>query len=895
LKRFDELLQGTDGFYDDIFADMRVPWTPLRAAGDLGLRKEAERQTQVWELISAYRSRGGRLADLDPLEYRPEPHESLDPSSYGFTVWDLDRTFLCGGMQGRRSMTLRAILAGLRRAYCRRWTVEYMHITDRDRKHWIRAQVEDPENEFEFTQEHRLRVLSLLAQAENFERFLHMVYVGNKRFSLEGADTLIPTLAEIVDRAAERGVETVVIGMAHRGRLNVLANLLGKSYAQIFREFESVLLPLSTEGSGDVKYHLGQSGHYVTPRGQKVEVILSANPSHLEAVDPVVCGVTRALQDERGDSERKRVLGVLIHGDAAFSGQGVVAETFQMSQLRAYTSGGTLHVVVNNQIGFTAAPRDLRSTRYATDIAKGVEAPVLHANGDFPESVLRAARVAVDYQRNFGNDAVIDLVCYRRWGHNEGDEPAYTQPLLYSRIAGHPTVLGNYTQLLLRRGALTLREAEEVIEAFESELKTALETERATERPELPPDEILDLALDDPADYVAEPSPETGVPATELVDVIEKLNAIPHGHVPHPKLLRQLTRREKMVAGELGVDWGAAEALALGTIVRAGASVRLSGQDSGRGTFSHRHAVIRDQRTEVDHVPLDELGRAAGARFEAYDSLLSEEAVLGFEYGYAVARPEALVMWEAQFGDFANCAQVQIDQFIASGEAKWHQTSGLVMLLPHGYDGQGPEHSSARPGRFLALCSGGNMTVVMPSTAGQYFHLLRRHMARAPRRPLIVLTPKSLLRQKTAASSVEDLTRGRFRELIGDEEVPASAARRVVLCWGKVYYDLVAQRSEGGIDDVRILRVEQLYPFPRRELTAELDASPEAEVVWAQEEPRNMGAWSFVTQRFADLGRPIGYAGRPQSASPATGSYRRHAAEQKHLVEQALQSTSSNK
>ncbi|MCP3917323.1 MAG: multifunctional oxoglutarate decarboxylase/oxoglutarate dehydrogenase thiamine pyrophosphate-binding subunit/dihydrolipoyllysine-residue succinyltransferase subunit [bacterium] len=888
LKRIDELLQGADGFYDEIFASMRVPWTPHRAASDLRAasgRGDVETQAKVWALIDAYRSHGGRLADLDPLSYKPEPLESLDPSAYGFTVWDLDRIFLCGGMNGKQRMSLRDILASLRRAYCRRWTIEYMHMTDHARKVWIREQVESPENEFQFDQAHRLRILDLVSQADKFENFLHTRYVGNKRFSLEGADTLIPALAEIVERAAEHGVEKVVIGMAHRGRLNVLANIMGKSYAQVFREFEAVLLPLSTEGSGDVKYHLGQRGTYHTQTGRDVEVILSANPSHLEAVDPVVCGMTRAYQDGLGDVDRSRVLAVLVHGDAAFSGQGVVAETFNMSELRAYSNGGTVHVVVNNQIGFTASPRDLRSTHYCTDTAKGVEAPIVHANGDFPESVLRAARLAVDYQRAFCGDAVVDMVCYRRWGHNEGDEPAYTQPTLYARIAKHPTVRENYTQLLQRRGALTLEEAEERTRNFENELREALASQQAEERPELPPDEVMDLSLDDPGDYVTGASAETGVDPDRLVSIIDTLNAIPQGHVTHPKLLRQLSRREKMVRGEQGVDWGCAEALAFGSIVQDGTPIRLSGQDSGRGTFSHRHAVIRDQATDADYVPLNDLGTAT---FEVWDSLLSEEAVLGFEYGYALARAETLVLWEAQFGDFANGAQIPIDQFIVSGEAKWRQCSGLVMLLPHGFDGMGPEHSSARPERFLSACAGGNIVVANCTTSAQYFHLLRRQAASEVKRPVVLFTPKSMLRDKRAASPVGDLAQGRFHEILTEDVVEPAKVRRVLLCTGKVYYDLVRHRSDRALEDTVIVRFEQLYPFAKEALMTELERYPDAEVVWVQEEPRNMGAWSFVLQRFVDLGKAVRYVGRPMSASPATGSYRRHSAEQEYLVERAF-------
>ena len=890
LQRIDALLQGEDGFYDEVFRTFRVPWTPLRAAGDVRARdhrEEARIQTAVWKLINAYRVRGSRLADLDPLEYRPDPLPSLDPSSYGLTVWDLDRSFYCGDMLDRHEMSLREILATLRRAYCRRWTVEYMHITDRMPKQWIRGRAEDPEREFEFDTEHRVRILKLLSRAENFERFLHTRYVGNKRFSLEGADTLIPALAELIDRAAERGVRKVVLGMAHRGRLNVLVNILGKSYAQVFREFEGVLLPLSKEGSGDVKYHLGQRGRYRTRGGDEVEVLLCANPSHLEAVDPVVSGMTRALQDAGGDSERSRVMAVLIHGDAAFSGQGVVTETFNMSKLPAYRIGGTVHLVVNNQIGFTAGPRDLRSTYYCTDNAKGVQAPVLHANGDYPESVLRAVQLAVDFRAEFGEDAVVDMVCYRRWGHNEGDEPAYTQPVLYSRIREHPTPRDHYKDLCIRRGVLTPEEAEAILQRFDDELSRALESSRAEPEEELTTPEVVDVTEDEPEDYAEEPSPETGLPAEELVALIDRSNLLPEGHVAHSNLLRQLRRRERMVRGEEGVQWGCAEALAFGSLVREGVPVRLAGQDSGRGTFSQRHAVIRDQRTGEDYVPLDDLA-SDQASFEVWDSLLSEEAALAFEYGYSIGRGRALVLWEAQFGDFVNGAQIPIDQFLLSGQAKWQQSAGLVLLLPHGYDGQGPEHSNARPERFLAQCSGGNAVVCNCSTSAQYYHLLRRHGHAAEPRPLVVFTPKSLLRSPAASSSIEEFTRGGFRELIPDESARADGARRVVLCSGKVYHELAARRDEAEVEGVALLRLEQLYPLPWRALAAELERYPEAELVWCQEEPRNMGPWTYVLQRFGDRARSIRYCGRSESSSPATGSYRRHVAEQEWLVNRAL-------
>ncbi len=888
LRRIEELLEGADEFYEGIFRVMRVPWAPWKPAPDAGSVERRgpdgdDLRAGVWQMINAYRVRGCHLADLDPLEYRPDPLPSLDPTFYGLTVWDLDREFQTGGMGGKPATTLREILGVLRESYCRRWTIEYMHITPRIPKHWLRERIEEHRNDVVFDHEHKIRILTRLSKAENFERFLHTRYVGNKRFSLEGADVLIPALAELLDRAGANGIERAVIGMAHRGRLNVLANILNKSYGQVFREFEGVVLPLSSEGSGDVKYHLGQRGVFETASGKRIEVILSANPSHLEAVDPVVCGMVRGYQDDLGDVDRKRILGILVHGDAAFSGQGVVAETLNMSALDAFTTGGTVHLVVNNQIGFTAGPKDLRSTYYCTDITKSIQAPVLHANGDYPESVMKAVHVAADYHAEFGKDVAIDIVCYRRWGHNEGDEPAYTQPILYKKIHGHPTVRENYVELLLRRGDVEREEADAIGQRFDDELRQALSTTQAEPPKELPLEELLDLDDDDPADWFDGESPPTGVAAEDLVEIIDRTNRIPEGHATHPNLMRQLRRRERMVRGEMKLDWGCAEAAAFGAILLDGVSIRLEGQDSRRGTFSHRHSVIRDQLTEADWVPLAELA-PEGTRFESWDSLLSEEAALAFEYGYALARPEALVLWEAQFGDFVNGAQVAVDQFLASGESKWKQKSGVILLLPHGYDGQGPEHSSARPERFLALCSGGNMTVANCTTAAQYFHLLRRQGRLADRRPLVVLTPKSGLRDKRAASPVGDLTEGGFREVLVDP--PTGAAKRAILCSGKVYFDLAGHRAEEERNDVALVRLEQLYPFPRKALEEALAGTKE--VVWAQEEPRNMGPWSYVLQRMRDLGRDLRYAGRPESPSPAGGSYQRHTAEQKWLVARAF-------
>ena len=893
LKRIEELLDDADGFWTDIFRVLRVPWTPARLDNDhhtLNTNDAPVEQAKVWQLITAYRTRGCQLADLDPLEYKADMLPSLDPSWYGFTIWDLDREFLTDGMCGRQSMTLREILEVLRETYCRRWTIEYMHIVNRTRKHWLRDRVENQRNTEVFNEESRMRILRRLTSAEDFEQFLHTRYPGNKRFSLEGADTLIPAMSEIIDCAAKRGVKRVVIGMAHRGRLNVLANILNKSYTKIFSEFEGVMLPGESEGSGDVKYHLGARGVYATPCGKDIDVVLTANPSHLEAVNPVVAGQVRAYQDLDGDVKREHTMGILIHGDAAFTGQGVVSESLQMSGLPGYKVGGIVHIVVNNQIGFTAGPKDLFSTYYCTDLAKMIEAPILHANGDYPESVMKAVHVATEYQGEFGADAVIDMVCYRRRGHNEGDEPMYTQPLLYQKISNHPTVRTHYTELLVRRGIMTQEECDAVGDAFDRELKVALEASRklSADAEQQETEVLVPTDTWSEKDWCDEKSRDTAVDVEELKDIIVATNTMPEGHVVHPNLLRQLKRREEMIGGERDLDWGCAETLAFGSLIKGGMSLRLAGQDSGRGTFSHRHAVVRDQRTADDYLPLATLNE--DAHVEVHDSLLSEEAALSFEYGYALANPQTMVLWEAQFGDFANGAQIPIDQFLSAGEAKWSQLAGVTMLLPHGYDGQGPEHSNARPERFLQLCAEGNMTVANCSTASQYFHLLRRQgLAGNQRRPLILFTPKSMLRDPRAASPREDLANNRFEEVIIDAPGGKEKVKRVVFCSGKVYHDLVDYRRETEREDeVALIRLEQLYPFPRARVQHIAEQHADCEFIYCQEEPRNMGAWSFASQRFKELGIAPRYSGRAASASPATGSYTLHHSQQACLLASAI-------
>jgi 2-oxoglutarate dehydrogenase E1 component len=769
--------------------------------------------------------------------------------------------------------------------------VEFTHVQDPGRKGWLQRRMEESENTSRFDAEARLRILEQLSAAELFESFLHTRFMGQKRFSLEGAEALIPLLDALVEEAAGHGVRELVLGMAHRGRLNVLSSILGKSLESIFCEFEDVELAESPFGSGDVKYHKGYSSDRITRAGSRIHLSLTANPSHLEAVDPVVLGRTRAKQGRLGDARRHRVIPVLVHGDAAFAGQGIVAETLNLCHLPGYSTGGTLHVVVNNQIGFTTSPEQARSTLYCTDVAKMIQAPIFHVNGDDPEAVVHCARLALAYRQRFSTDVVVDLVCYRRHGHNEGDEPSFTQPLLYEKIRATRPVRERYTEALLVQGLLRPEDAAAIESDLQARLQRALQ-QIQTRPPE--PDEpyaprgpwagLARLRAEDD-------DPETGVPVERLAQVAEGLGAAPAGFEVHPKLQRLQDRRRKAVAEGLPLDWATAEALAFGTLLVEGTPVRLSGQDSSRGTFNQRHAVWVDQRSGARHAPLDHLA-GTQARFEVYDSQLSEAAVLGFEYGHSLADPRTLTLWEAQFGDFANGAQVIIDQFIAAAHAKWQRMSGLVLLLPHGYEGQGPEHSSARVERFLQLCAEDNLQVANCSTPAQYFHLLRRQVRRRFRAPLVVFTPKSLLRDPRATSPLEDLVRGRFREWIDDPAAPEpEAVRRVLLCSGKVYYDLAARQSSRP-GDVAIVRVEQLYPWPAAALDAALRRYPRVEsVCWVQEEPANMGAFGFVRERLEarlPRGLALGYTGRRASASPAVGSARIHRGEQTALVEAAF-------
>jgi 2-oxoglutarate dehydrogenase E1 component len=755
-----------------------------------------------------------------------------------------------------------------------------MYIADPERKEWLQHRMESARNYPALDGASKKRVLQKVIEAESFERFLHAKYVGHKRFSLEGGETLIPLLDRILNDSALLGLREVVIGMPHRGRLNVLANTVGKPLAQIFAEFEGND-PTSYQGSGDVKYHLGATGTHVADTGETIAVTVAPNPSHLEYVNPVVEGMVRAKQDAIGDKDHARVLPILLHGDAAFAGQGIVAETMHLSGLHGYRTGGTIHVVVNNQIGFTTLPEDARSSTYATDVAKMVHAPALHVNGDDPEAVAYVASLALEYRQKFRKDVVIDLVCYRRWGHNETDEPSYTQPLMYARIKNHPSAASLYGDKLVREGTLT----REALDAIWAAKKAAMQSEGGEAKT--------------PFAAIGRREPHAPAPVDapamwgRLKTTLRALGTVPEGLEVHPKLLPFVRRRAELLEGKGEVDWATGEALAFGTLLLEGVPVRLSGQDSGRGTFSQRHAVLFDVRTQQEHVPLNGVA-TAGARFEVYDSLLSEAAVMGFEFGYSVAEHRALVLWEAQFGDFMNGAQVIIDQFITCSETKWGQPNGLVLLLPHGFEGQGPEHSSARIERFLILAAEGNVRIAYPSTPASYFHLLRFQGRDPVEKPLVVFTPKSLLRHPRCVSSLQELAEGRFEPLLDDRAVDPAAVRRIVLCSGKVYYDLSKAREDQKRSDVALLRVERLYPFPHVELEAALLRYPQqAELVWCQEEPRNMGAFRFVRERFLDgdviaSGRPLRYAGRAASAAPAPGSLKVHLAEQEALVKEAL-------
>ncbi|WP_019182228.1 multifunctional oxoglutarate decarboxylase/oxoglutarate dehydrogenase thiamine pyrophosphate-binding subunit/dihydrolipoyllysine-residue succinyltransferase subunit [Microbacterium yannicii] len=891
LKKVHELLIGQRGFYDDIFAALRIPYAPIHWAADINvdLAERVDKTARVQELINSFRVRGHLMADTDPLEYVQRTHPDLEIENHGLTFWDLDREFVTNGFGGKRQMKLRDILGVLRDSYCRTIGIEYMHIQDPGQRAWFQENVElkyqKPGHD------EQLRILDKLNQAEAFETFLQTKYVGQKRFSLEGGESLIPLLDEILQGAAQAGLDGAAIGMAHRGRLNVLTNIAGKTYGQVFREFEGSVAIGSKRGSGDVKYHLGTEGTFVADGDgdRELPVYLAANPSHLETVDGVLEGIVRAKQDRKPIGTFSW-LPILVHGDAAFAGQGVVVETLQMSQLRGYRTGGTIHVVVNNQVGFTTTPQDARTSVYATDVAKTIQAPIFHVNGDDPEAVNRVAQLAFAYRERFHRDVVIDLVCYRRRGHNEGDDPSMTQPLMTNLIEAKRSVRRLYTEALVGRGDITEEEYEKAKQDFQYRLEIAFAETHAAETgssPVVEPDASAEPAAGEPD--------STGV-SREVVQLIgDTFVNKPDGFTVHNKLQQLLEKRLDMSRNG-SIDWAFGELLAFGSLLLEKTNVRLAGQDSRRGTFVQRHSVLHDRANGQEWIPLTNLSDDQG-RFWVYDSFLSEYAAMAFEYGYSVERADALVLWEAQFGDFANGAQSVVDEFISSADQKWGQQSSVVLLLPHGYEGQGPDHSSARIERYLQMCAQDNMTVARPSTPASYFHLLRRQAYARPRRPLVVFTPKAMLRLRGATSPVEHFLEGRFqpvldddRSVAGDGSFDKKAVKRVLLHSGKIHWDLKAELDKNPRPEIALVRLEQFYPSPIEELTAVIDAYPNAELVWVQDEPENQGAWPFIALEIVKHldGRTIRRVSRPAAASTATGSPKVHAVEQAAIMQKAL-------
>ena len=883
LRRIHEILLGAENFYDEIFAALRIPYEPIRWASDFEFSRDEEinKTARVQQLIQAYRTYGHLMADTDPLEYVQRSHPDLDVVTHGLTLWDLDREFATGGFGGEKFMKLRKILGILRDSYCRSVAVEYMYISNPEERKWIQEHVE-----VGFTKparEEQLHVLQKLSDAEAFETFLQTKFVGQKRFSLEGGESVIPILDAVISAAAEKNMDEVCIGMPHRGRLNVLANIAGKSYGQIFQEFQGHYKENEVHGSGDVKYHLGTEGVFTTDSGAQTKIYLAANPSHLEAVNPVLEGIVRAKQDSLNVKNLFSVLPILMHGDASFAGQGINFETMQLSQLRGYRTGGTIHIIVNNQVGFTTAPHASRSSRYSTDVAKAIEAPVFHVNGDDPEACVRVARLAFEYRQQFNKDVVVDMVCYRRRGHNEGDEPSFTQPLMYKLIDAKRSTRTLYTESLIGRGDITPDEAEKLARDYQVQLEQVYASVANYE-------EEHDPNFQPPIVPNAEDVP-TFISETLIREIAATQIAVPEDFHVHPKLLPQLQKRAESI-NDATIDWSTGEMLAFGSLLKEGRPIRLAGQDSRRGTFSNRHAVIVDKENGSEWTPLSSL-IADKNQFFVIDSLLSEYAAMGFEYGYSVARPEALVLWEGQFGDFANGAQTVVDEFISSALQKWGERSSIVLLLPHGYEGQGPDHSSARIERFLSLAAEKNMTIAQPSTPASYFHLLRFHAANPKRRPMIVFTPKSMLRLRAAASAISDFTSGTFLPVIGDASV--NNASRVIFCSGKIYHDLVAERAKLNDNSTAIMRVERLYPFPVAQMEVEAKKHPNANLLWVQDEPANQGPWPHVALSTTEIiggtavdSRVLRRISRRASASPATGNHHLHEEEAKALMYEAF-------
>lgn len=882
---------------------LQQPVSPARAAGarlsevaSESALKMAYMQDRVDELIRAYRVRGHVLAKIDPLGMERRQQQPIDPSNYGFTEADMDLVFSAATIHGADTLTLREIIQRLHNTYCRSIGVEFMHINDLSIRRWLEERMESTENHLRLGHDEQFRILTRLTDAVIFEEFIQKKFLGAKSFSLEGAESLIPLLDLAIERAGDHGIKEIVVGMAHRGRLNVLANIMGKSPREIFREFEDMDPDLYV-GGGDVKYHLGYHNDWKTASGKEIHLALCFNPSHLEFVNPVALGRTRAKQRRLGDYNRERYMVLLIHGDAAFAGEGIIQETLNLSQLDAYSTGGTVHVVVNNQIGFTTPPEEGRSGVYATDIAKMLQIPIFHVNGEDPEAVAQVIQLSMDFRKTFKRDVVIDMYCYRRRGHNEGDEPSFTQPVLYDIIEKRPSVRDAYLKRLLQFGEVTQQDAERIAEERRQELEGELSAVRASSknskqagnRPSIL-GRVWSRYRGGPESTV--PDIDTGFPDRNyLMHLLEKMTHLPEGFTPHPKIERWLENRRQMARGEKLLDWGAAEALAFATLAVEGARIRMSGQDSARGTFSHRHATLFDAKTGERYYPLKHLSDDQ-APVDIYNSPLSEAGVLGFEYGYSIAYPDGLIMWEAQFGDFVNVAQVIIDQFITSAEDKWGSLSGLTLLLPHGFEGMGPEHSSARLERFLMLSAEDNIQVVMPTTPAQFFHALRRQVIRPWRKPLIVMTPKSLLRHPKVVSSMDDMVQGGFRRIIPDTREDQSHTERILLCSGKIYYELDKARIDFDRPEIAILRVEQLYPLEDHHLEDALrdyrDGTP---VMWVQEEPANMGAWPYWKSRFREdlIGRfPFCGVSRPESASPATGSANSHHIEMERLLQHVL-------
>lgn len=904
LRTIHELLL-SDDFYDEIFFELGIPYEPVRWRTD-NPDPIVDKNARVLELIAAYRNRGHLMADIDPLRLdktRFRSHPDLDVNTHGLTLWDLDRVFKVEGFAGKETKKLRDVLGLLRDAYCRHIGVEYTHILEPEQQKWLQERIEVKHDKPTVAQQKY--ILSKLNAAEAFETFLQTKYVGQKRFSLEGAETVIPMMDAVIDQAAEHALDEVVIGMPHRGRLNVLANIVGKPYSQIFSEFEGNLNPSQAHGSGDVKYHLGATGNYIQMFGDNdIQVSLTANPSHLEAVDPVLEGLVRAKQDlleEQGstDAEQSRaftVMPLMLHGDAAFAGQGVVAEVLNLALLRGYRTGGTIHIIVNNQIGFTTSPHDSRSSEYCTDVAKMIGAPIFHVNGDDPEACVWVSRLAVDFRQKFKKDVVIDMLCYRRRGHNEGDDPSMTQPYMYDVIDTKRGVRKTYTEALIGRGDISMKEAEDALRDYQGQLERVFNEVRELEKVAVEPSESVE------ADQMIPRGMTTAVDKALLARIGDAHLAFPDGFNVHPRVKPVLEKRREM-AYEGKVDWAFGELLALGTFLAEGKLIRMSGQDTRRGTFTQRHAVVIDRKTGEEFTPLDLLtinpdGTPTGGRFLVYDSALSEYAAVGFEYGYSVGNPDALVLWEAQFGDFVNGAQSIIDEFISSGEAKWGQLSDVVLLLPHGHEGQGPDHTSGRIERFLQLWAEGSMTIAMPSTPANYFHLLRRHGLDGVHRPLIVFTPKSMLRNKAAVSDIRDFTEQKFRSIMEeptytDGDGDRSKVTRILLTSGKIYYELAARKEKDKREDVAIVRVEQLAPLPKRRLGNTLDSYPNAkEFFWVQEEPANQGAWPTFGLTLPEL-LPEKLTGikrisRRAMSAPSSGSSKVHAVEQQEIIDQSF-------